>query len=288
MGFDPAARDTYLRQVGEFDEKAKRLGLGEVEFYWYHTVELGGGLVTPGSYDYRSNLADFRFPERMEGMRVLDVGSATGFFAFEFERRGAEVTSVEIPSLADLDRFPGQSVEQSIKKIDRLLGSHAPEGRQTSFRNYTANAYYHFLLDGPFQFCHKALGSRVRRCYSTIYNLSPETLGRDGFDLIFIGDVLLHTIAPLQALAAVGPLCRGTLIIAQALPEPDDGRPAMVYVGGDDLEGDEVSWWLPNKQCFMQMLKKLGFGKVEDVGRHEVVLRPAGYTFSRTVLHATL
>ena len=39
---------------------------------------------------------------------MLDVGSATGFFAFEFERRGAEVVSVELDSLYALDRFPGQ------------------------------------------------------------------------------------------------------------------------------------------------------------------------------------
>ena len=44
--------------------------------------------VTPGLYDYRATLDNFHFPENMEGMTVLDVGSATGFFAFEFERRG--------------------------------------------------------------------------------------------------------------------------------------------------------------------------------------------------------
>jgi len=36
-------------------------------------------------YDFRQSLPCFQFPEDMRGMRVLDVGSATGFFAFEFE-----------------------------------------------------------------------------------------------------------------------------------------------------------------------------------------------------------
>ena len=56
-------------------------------FFWYHTVDLGDGIITPGVYDYRKELEHFHFPDVMSGMRVLDVGSATGFFAFEFEKR---------------------------------------------------------------------------------------------------------------------------------------------------------------------------------------------------------
>jgi len=41
----------------------------------------------------------FPFARGMRGMRVLDVGSATGLLAFEFEKRGASVVSVELPSL---------------------------------------------------------------------------------------------------------------------------------------------------------------------------------------------
>ncbi len=66
------------------------------------------------------------FPENMSGMTVLDVGSATGFFAFEFERRGARVISVELPSLRDLDRFPGQDVESSLRKIESMGQFRAP------------------------------------------------------------------------------------------------------------------------------------------------------------------
>lgn len=283
------ARDEYFRQVHEFGERTRSLGLGELkDYYWYHTIDLGDGLITPGIFDFRSSISAFQFPEDMSGMHVLDVGSATGFFAFEFERRGAQVTSVELPSLADLDRFPGQSIENSIVKLSRMLSEQAVETPSSAAQQQrTANEVYHLLLEGPFRFCHRALNSQVRRCYSTIYNLSAESLGSDGFDLIFIGDVLLHTLYPLQALAAVAPLCRGTLIIAQALPETDETHPAMLYVGGEDPEQDEVSWWLPNKLCFMQLLKKLGFPKAEDVGSHTVVLRPVGYSFKRSVLHAS-
>src|SRR5437016_5065152 len=109
------ASEEYFKQRREFNIKTKELGLGDVEnYFWYHTIDLGNGLVTPGTYDFRRSVSNFRFPENMSGLRVLDIGSATGFFAFEFERRGAIVTSVELPSLADLDRFPGQSIQYSL------------------------------------------------------------------------------------------------------------------------------------------------------------------------------
>src|SRR3990170_7920795 len=123
MTSPPVAQDFTARSL-EFCERARQVGLGDVStYYWYHTIDLGEGLVSPGIYDYRPTLHVFRFPEDMRGMTVLDVGSATGFFAFEFEKRGAQVLSVELPSLEALDRFPGQTTEQVVGKIGRMLAS---------------------------------------------------------------------------------------------------------------------------------------------------------------------
>jgi tRNA (mo5U34)-methyltransferase len=281
----------YLEQTQAFVERAGELGLPDLSrYYWYHTIDLGDGLVTPGLYDYRETLPAFQFPEDMRGMTVLDVGSATGFFAFEFERRGARVISTELPSLRDLDRFPGQSVENSLRKIERMI---FPDGLdlESQRRGDSERELYRSLLDGPFQFCKERLRSHVERCYSTIYDLSAEKLGinigrNEGFDLIFVGDVLVHTLYPLKALAALAPLCRGTLVFAQMLPEGPQEPPAMMYVGGGDPDEDHISWWLPNQSCLMQMLSKLGFVKVEEVGWHAGVLRPGDHPFRRIILRA--
>jgi tRNA (mo5U34)-methyltransferase len=56
---------------------------------WYHTIELGHGLVTPGADNSPERLARLRLPASFAGQTVLDVGSWDGFFAFEAERRGA-------------------------------------------------------------------------------------------------------------------------------------------------------------------------------------------------------
>ena len=279
--------EQFQRDAEEFDRRARALGFGDLgNYYWYHTVELPHGLVTPGVYDFRQSWPRFQFPEDMRGMRVLDVGSATGFFAFEFEKRGASVVSVELPSLYALDRFPGQDIEQIIEKIEKMMGPKAMVQSEAGVKKHGAEQLYHYLLEGPFEFCRKLLDSRIERCYSTVYELSPAKLGSAGFDLVFMGDILLHTLHPLQALAAVAPLCRGSLVIAQVMPEAPDGRPAIHYVGGDDLHSDEVSWWWPNQPCLVQLLKKLGFGEVTAVGHHSGVLRPSGYAYDRAILRA--
>lgn len=283
---DATVADQFLQAVEAFNERAARLGFADIEnYYWYHTVELPGGLVTPGLYDIRASVASFCFPGDMRGMNVLDIGSATGFFAFEFARRGARVVSVELPSLHALDRFPGQSIEQTLEKIGAMIVPRSMGEMREYVRKYTADELYFYLLKGPFEFCRKLLNAPVERCLSTVYDLSEAKLGA-AFDLVFMGDILLHTLNPLVALSAVAPLCRGTLVLSQVIPGEPGDEPSMRYVGGDTPGSDEVSWWLPNMACMFQLLKKLGFASVTEVGRNRGVLRPSGFAYDRPILHA--
>lgn len=276
--------EQFLQSVDEFNRRAKALGYADIEnYYWYHTIELPGGLITPGLYDLRAALPNFGFPEDMRGMSVLDVGTATGFFAFEFARRGAHVTAVDLPSLGALDRFPGQDIEQTLEKIGEMIVPKSLGQVRSYVRKYTAEQLYFYLLEGPFEFCRKLLNAPVERCHSTVYDLTEAKLGRT-FDLVFLGDILLHTLYPLRALAAVAPLCHGTLVLSQMVPGEPGDEPAMLYVGGDSPGSDEVSWWLPNKSCLVQLLKKLGFRSVREIGRNTGVLRPSGYAYDRAIL----
>jgi tRNA (mo5U34)-methyltransferase len=284
-------RQEHLQMASAFNRRALELGCQDVsDYFWYHTIDLGDGLITPGTYDYRFNLDAFHFPEDMAGMRVLDVGSGTGFFAFEFESRGAEVTSVDLPSMASLDRFPGETLEQTIRKVEGMMREHAlysAEQKKNLFGIEALKELHRTHLDGPFTFCHHRLKSKVARRYSTVYDVSPETLGQADFDLVFIGDVLVHTINPLQALAAVAALCRGTLVVSQVLAETTETKPLMLYVGGDQPGQDEVTWWWPNQSCFEQILRKLGFREAKLVGYHTGRVRPGGGAYKRAVIRAT-
>jgi SAM-dependent methyltransferase len=266
-----AARQEYKQQARAFHERTRALGHERLEnYYWYHTIDLGNGLITPGVYDFRPQLPVFGFPDRMAGMRVLDVGSATGFFTFEFERRGAEVVSVELPSLAAWDMLDAERDEV----IRELIAWHKVD---------TAEQAYDRHLDGPFRFCQSVLGSGVKRCYSSVYDLTLAKLGGETFDLIFAGDVLLHLFSPLKALDVLAGLCRGSLVVTidAAFPGPAH-LPMLAFLG--DHRDDQRAWWIASVGCVEAMLKRLGFGTVSVVGRHSGLLRPDCVPYAREVI----
>jgi tRNA (mo5U34)-methyltransferase len=57
---------------------------------WYHKIDLGNGIVTPGVDDSERKLRRLHLPERLDGKSVLDIGAWDGFFSFEAEKRGAK------------------------------------------------------------------------------------------------------------------------------------------------------------------------------------------------------
>jgi tRNA (mo5U34)-methyltransferase len=67
---------------------------------WFHSLDVGDGIVTPGvvSVEYEQHLLKvLQLPARLDGLRVLDIGTYDGFFAFECERRGAaEVVAIDV------------------------------------------------------------------------------------------------------------------------------------------------------------------------------------------------
>lgn len=271
----------YAAEVLAFNERMRSMGVPDIDrYHWYHSINLNDGIVTPGMYDYRHSLDAFHFPRDMHGMTVLDVGSATGFFAFEFERRGATVVSVELPSLEDLDRFPGQDIQSTLHRLHHMNTPHGGDAMTS------AHDAYYYLLDAPFRLCARLLNSQVRRRFCTIYDISPERLGRADFDFVFAGDVLVHTLRPFDALTAIASMCSGTLVIAQFMPGGPHDAPAFLYQGGDSVDDDNICWWLPNERCFTELLRKLGFPEVTAVGNYEGLHRPAGNMYSRRVIHA--
>jgi tRNA (mo5U34)-methyltransferase len=56
---------------------------------WFHQIDLGGGVTTPGIDDTATKLAQVHLPADLTGQSVLDIGAWDGFFSFECEKRGA-------------------------------------------------------------------------------------------------------------------------------------------------------------------------------------------------------
>lgn len=65
---------------------------------WYHQIQIQPGLVTPGVHNSQEELAildRLGLPQDCRNLRVLDIGCCDGFFSFELERRGADVTAID-------------------------------------------------------------------------------------------------------------------------------------------------------------------------------------------------
>jgi tRNA (mo5U34)-methyltransferase len=80
---------------------------------WYHSFELPDGSVIAAVMNLqwqRERWQRWPIPADLHGKRLLDIGAWDGWFSFEAERRGAEVTSVdrvEIPNYLYMHRLLG-------------------------------------------------------------------------------------------------------------------------------------------------------------------------------------
>src|SRR3954454_12343409 len=146
--------------------------------HWYHTIELAPGVATPGVVDLR-DLAPRVLPASLAGLRALDVGTFDGFWAFELEKRGAEVVATDVPRLDAAEWPPANRarLEAAARELNVELGR-------------------------GFRIASEALGSSVRRVEVSVYHLDTDAIGGP-FDYAFIGALLLHLRDPVRALERV-------------------------------------------------------------------------------------
>ena len=72
--------------------KAELEEMAESVSFWWHSIDLGHGVVTKGfktPETLQYELESLRLPD-LRDKTVLDIGAWDGFFSFEAERRGAK------------------------------------------------------------------------------------------------------------------------------------------------------------------------------------------------------
>ena len=69
------------------DSERKRAAIAGIT--WYHTMDLGDGVITPGVDNTIDRMAMLGLPRDLRGLSVMDIGAWDGAFSFEAERRGA-------------------------------------------------------------------------------------------------------------------------------------------------------------------------------------------------------
>lgn len=194
--------------------------------YWFHRMELPGGIVTPGWSDPRiDKLPHFGLPETMSGMRVLDIGNAEGFFSFEAERRGAsEVIGIE--------NYPPMARKFEICRAALDSGA----------RTYMASVYD--LSPNTFGTFDLVM------FFGVLYHLRHPILALQKIASVCSGVILMQTATcddktdrPIAEFHPFG--------LKSGPPE----NPSL----------DPTCFWFPNAACCIAMLQHVGFKNVKQI-----------------------
>lgn len=220
------------------------------EYKWWHTIDLGNGVVTPGAKTKEVMQGEFAVifdPTKIDikGKSVLDIGAWDGGFSFEASRRGAK-------SVLATDGYMWANKGWSSKK--------------------------------PFDLANRALGGKVQSAISDVRLMTPQAHGVH--DIVLFLGVLYHLEDPLATLATIAPLVNEVLVVETVTAWNHVEQPIARFWKGDSLNNDPTNYWTPNTVCLAHMLNEAGFHRVEVVGAAPISRHPNGSEFDRHVAFA--
>jgi tRNA (mo5U34)-methyltransferase len=209
--------------------------------YWWHSIDLGNGIVTSGRKSARRIATEFAntFGKLdLTGRSVLDVGAWAGGFSVEAKRRGAA-------RVVAVDHYTWNAPEFRGREAFDLVN------RVTGFGLEAVD----IDLDVP--------------------QLSLAELGT--FDVVLFLGVFYHLRDPIAGLREVAALAREVLVVETLVERRLNPRPSMIFYPGNERDDDATNWWGPNVACMVELLRQVGFARIE--------ITP-GITRSRKVFHA--
>jgi len=209
---------------------------------WWHTMDFGDGVVTPGLTlpENLERMASY-FPD-VKGKRVLDIGAWDGYMSFEAERRGAN-------GVVALDEYVWV----------RDFQEHA--GGEVDYVDYPGKR--------GFDVAHTINRSGVETHFGNIETTTPEDIGT--FDVVLFLGVLYHLESPYTALHQLYDLTSEggvVLVETQAIYLPEQEDLAILEFYDDDLNGDASNWFAPNLAAAKKMFKCAGFKYFELLWGH--------------------
>jgi tRNA (mo5U34)-methyltransferase len=232
----------------------------EAHHRWYHVIELEPGVTTPGFADLRGLVADANIPGDLTGQRAIDVGTFDGFWAFELEKRGAQVIGIDVDEIPPPDA-PEAKRQQVLEELDGV----------------TPGTGFHLLK--------RWFGSSVERQSLNVYDMVPDRVGGP-VDIVFVGAMLLHLRNPVGALEAMRKTLRpgGRLVAFEVIDPSLDSQD--IPVARFKLTDTIWTWWRPNTACLLGWIECAGFSDVKLLGT-TTVRDATGNEQTLASIHAT-
>jgi tRNA (mo5U34)-methyltransferase len=222
---------------------------------WYHTIDLGSGVITPGQS--RSPVLKPPMLPDFRGKTVLDIGAWDGLYSFTAERSGARrvVALDHYVWGVDFDRRNRYWAECAAR------GEFPDPDRDMDFWNSE------LPRKRPFELARRALGSTVEDVVGDFMTMDLTPLG--SFDVVLVLGVLYHMPDPFGALRRVRRLVSGMAVIETEAVEvqdhPNDGL--LLFTPGDEMnKGDYGNWFAVSEDALHAMCRAAGFSSVKTIG----------------------
>jgi tRNA (mo5U34)-methyltransferase len=220
---------------------------------WYHTIDLGGGVVTKGTS--AQDISEAILPD-VSGRSVLDIGAWDGKFSFLAERAGAS-------RVVALDHYAW-----GVDWVAR--GNYWAECIQHgTFPDQSRDETDFWQPDLPgrrgFEFAAAALGSKVEPVVADFQTVDLDELG--SFDVVLYLGVLYHMKEPLTCLERVRAITKEVAVIeteALQLGGHED-EALMRFYAGSSLQTDFGNWYVPTIRALHNLCRVAGFSEVRTV-----------------------
>jgi SAM-dependent methyltransferase len=212
-------------------------GVGECRFY--HSLDLPVSGTVHGDWDLRGRFDDYTGQLSLKGKSVLDLGTSSGFLSFEAEKRGARVVSFDQGDTNLRNSLPHLQAERQTNPARWLA-------QFDDILQRTRKAYW---------LAHREFRSQCKVHYGDVYQL-PEGLGM--FDVVLIGQILVHLRDSIGALESACARCTATLVIAEGMIDQDD-RAYSHFLGRADRPDQDIAFWHHTTGFYIELLGMLGF-----------------------------
>jgi tRNA (mo5U34)-methyltransferase len=221
--------------------------------FWWHSIDLGSGEVTPGHKSTQTldaELSNLDLPD-LDGKTVLDIGAWDGYFSFAAERLGAK-------RVVALDHYVWM---MDLPRQQAYFRSCIERGVEPAQYESVEGLWQPDTLPGKraFDIARAALGSSVESVVGDFMTMDLETLGQ--FDVVLFLGVLYHLRDPWRALERLRHVTRETARI-ETHAVAISGHPrlrAWEFYPGAELAADSSNWWGPTLEGLLSACRDVGF-----------------------------